>query len=390
MSHEIPSCVLAILEKLDFHALPSYLAGGCVRDLLMGNPPSDWDICTPATPEELIAIFPSFIPLGLKFGTIGLSTPEGIVEITSFREESNYCNHRHPQVSFVRSLETDLARRDFTINAMAYNPQRGLVDLFEGQRDLKEGILRCVGNPFVRFQEDALRILRLVRFSCVHGFYPDLATLHEAKMHKSSLLHISQERIRNELILALKGKFFADFFETYFEIFQIVLPELTTAKRHTITDIPLLFAFLFGKEEDCRALERLKFSRLQIQQAHQLLKYKNTPLRADRAEIKFLLQKIGENQFKTLLELKKLNGEDITKLRNLTQEILRNHECFSLRDLQIKGDDLMRLGLEGKEIGEVLNHLLIKVIKGEIENTCGCLKASAFSLAYKKERLDRD
>lgn len=377
MTSKIPSCVLEILEILNSQGFQSYLVGGCVRDLLRGEKPKDWDICTPALPDHLVGIFPSCIRLGLKFGTIGLPTQEGIIEVTSFREELHYTNHRHPQVCFVQSLQSDLKRRDFTINAIAYHLKEGLIDPFEGQSDLKAKILRCVGDPSLRFHEDALRILRLVRFSCTLGFHPDPPTLQHAKLYKDLLYKISKERIRDELILALQGKFFVDFFKMYFEIFQIVLPELKKAKKHNIKNLSLLFAFLFEQEEDYQALERLKFSKTEIKRTQELLKYKHTALKEDPIEIKFLLRDIGYDSFMTLLELQKLSGKNTKNLYRLTQEIMINNECFSLKDLQIKGDDLLKLGFKGKEIGEVLDKLLEKVIQGKIDNSLQSLLAQA-------------
>lgn len=379
MISKIPSCVLEILETLNSQGFQAYLVGGCVRDLLREKKPKDWDICTSAPPSDLILIFPSCIPLGLKFGTIGLHTQEGIIEVTSFREELNYTNHRHPQVCFVQSLQSDLKRRDFTINAIAYHPKEGLFDLFDGQRDLKARILRCVGDPSLRFAEDALRILRLVRFSCETGFHPDPNTLQQAKIYKNSLFEISKERIRDELILALQGDFFVDFFQTYFEIFQIVLPELKKPKKHKIKNLSLLFAFLFQQEEDYQALERLKFPKIEIKRTQELLKYKNISIKEDPISIKFLLRDIGYDSFMALLELQKLSGKNTKNLYQIVQEIMIKDECFSLKDLQIKGDDLLKLGFRGKKIGKILDELLEKVIRGEIDNSpSSLLEASYF------------
>lgn len=369
--------MLEILEILNSKGFDSYLVGGCVRDILRGVKPKDWDICTSAAPDNLILIFPSCIQLGLKFGTIGLHTQEGIVEVTSFRKEFDYANYRHPRVSFVQSLELDLKRRDFTINAIAYHPQKGLFDFFGGQEDLKAGILRCVGDPHSRFSEDALRILRLVRFSCTLGFQADPSALQQAKICKDFLLLISKERIRDELILALQGEFFNDFFGIYLEIFQVVLPELKKTQKHKIKNLSLLFAFLFQKEEDCQALERLKFSKVEVKRTRELLKYKNVSIKEDLIEIKFLLRDLGYDTFMALLELQKLSGKNTKKLYQIVQEIMIKDECFSLKDLQIKGDDLFKLGFRGKEIGKILDKLLEKVIRGEIDNSSQSLIAQA-------------
>lgn len=377
MINKIPRCILEILEILNSQGFQAYLIGGCVRDLLRGAKPKDWDICTSAHPNDLVIIFPSGIHLGLKFGTLGLPTQEGIIEITTFREELSYTHHRHPQVCFVQSLQSDLKRRDFTINAIAYHPKEGLFDLFEGQSDLKAKILRCVGDPSLRFHEDALRILRLVRFSCTLGFHPDPLSLQQAKFHKYSLLDISKERIRDELILALQGEFFVEFFDMYFEIFQIVLPELKKAKKHSIKNLSLLFAFLFQKEEDYQALERLKFPKIQIKRTQELLKYKNITLQEDPIQIKFLLRDLGYDTLMAVLELQKLCGKNTKRLYQIVQEIMISDECFSLKDLQIKGEDLIKLGFRGKEVGKVLEKLLEQVIQGKIDNSLQSLLTQA-------------
>lgn len=374
---KIPSHVLQTLEILDSQGFQSYLVGGCIRDLLREKMPKDWDICTSALPHDLIKIFPHCISLGLRFGTIGVPTQSGIIQITSFREELYYQDYRHPKVSFVRSLQLDLKRRDFTINAMAYHPKEGLIDLFGGQNHLKSKTLQCVGDPSLRFNEDALRILRLVRFSCTLGFSPDSLTLQQAKVHKDLLLKISKERIRDELTLSLQGDFFVDFFQIYFEIFKVVLPELKKAKKHKIKNLSLLFAFLFQKEEDSQALERLKFPKIQIKRTQELLKYKNISIKKDPISIKLLLRDIGYDSLMAILELQKLNGKNTNKLYEIVQQIMIKDECFCLKDLRIKGDDLIKLGFRGKEIGEVLQKLLTKVIQGEIDNSPEYLLAEA-------------
>lgn len=374
---KIPACVLETLEILNSQGFKSYLVGGCIRDLLRGEIPKDWDICTSALSYELTKVFPDCIPLGLKFGTIGIPTQIGIIQITSFREELFYHNHRHPQVCFVQSLQSDLKRRDFTINAMAYHPKEGLIDLFGGQNHLKSKILQCVGDPLLRFNEDALRILRLVRFSCTLGFTPDPLTLQQAKLHKNLLLKISKERVRDELISSLQGNFFVDFFKIYFEIFQVVLPELKKAKKHKIKNLALLFAFLFQKEEDSQALERLKFPKAQIKRTKELLKYKNISIKEDPITIKLLLRDIGYDSLMAVLELQKLDGKNTKKLYEIVQEIMIKDECFCLKDLKIKGNDLIKLGFKGKEVGKTLQKILEKVIQGEIENTPECLLAKA-------------
>lgn len=375
---KIPKCVIEILEILETHGHTSYLVGGCVRDLLMQIEPKDWDICTPATPKELKEIFDSPILLGEKFGTIGVQTQVGIVEITTFREEFEYADFRHPRIAFVKELEKDLRRRDFTINAMAFHPQKGVIDLFGAQEDLEKNILRCVGDASLRFQEDALRILRLMRFSCVFGFSPCSQSLQEALRGKHLLEQISNERIAHELLLALQGEFLSDFFGIYKEIFALVLPELKKPKKFKTKNLSLLLASLFDENT---ALDRLRISKEIKLRTQSLIEYKNTIITEDKVEIKMLLKKIGYDCFMALLELKKLRGENIKKLYSLVQTIMINDECFCLKDLQIGGNDLQKLGLSGKRIGEVLEILLVEVIRGEVCNTFEALHKKAVYLS---------
>ena len=198
----IPEYALNCLNTLENAGFPCYAVGGCVRDALMGKIPHDYDLCTAATPAQMKQVFKdhSLVLAGEKHGTVGVITPEGVVEITAFRTEGNYLDNRHPeQVTFVTDVREDLARRDFTINAMAYSPSRGLVDPFGGQEDLKNKILRAVGNASERFQEDSLRILRGVRFSVRFGLTPE-ANTEQAMFTLSPLMeNLARERVFSEL-----------------------------------------------------------------------------------------------------------------------------------------------------------------------------------------------
>lgn len=368
MIEGIPDSVGRILEILENKGFESYLVGGCVRDLLLGKCPKDWDICTAAKPQEMKELFPLSLDLGAKFGTLGVQTSEGIVEITTFREEGAYLDCRHPQVSFVGDVRLDLKRRDFSINAMAYHPKKGLIDDFGGREDLSCRVLRSVGEADLRFQEDALRILRLVRFSCVLGFAPQIDTLQSALRFKQNLLMIAKERIRDELVLALQGEFFVDFFKTYEEIFALVLPELKKPRRHKISNLSLLFAFLLEGDESYKALERLKFSKAMVDRVRILLRYKNFTIEENRIALKLLLKEIGYDCLMALLELKKINGENVKKPYALVQGIMIDDECFCLKDLSVNGEDMKKLGFLGEEIGKVLEKLLLDVIYERIPN----------------------
>lgn len=370
----IPQGILELLKILETHGHFSYLVGGCVRDLLMDQTPKDWDICTPATPEELKEIFPSCIAMGEKYGTIGVKTQEGIVEITTFREEFEYQDFRHPRVGFVKELSKDLKRRDFTINAIAYHPQKGIVDDFDGVGDLKKRILRCVGDAKTRFQEDALRILRLVRFSCRFGFVPEQKTLQEALQHKHLLQQIAFERIAQELLLIIQGRYLHQFFKVYREIFALILPELSHPKQNRIENLSLLLAFLFDTQ---KALDRFMIKKEIKTRAQILIDYKAIKLEEDMIAIKMLLRTIGYDCFMALLELKKLMGINTKRIYQMLQAIMIGDECFCLKDLQIKGEDLKKMGFSGKKIGEVLEALLDDVIYERVCNTYEALHKRA-------------
>ncbi|WP_051420604.1 CCA tRNA nucleotidyltransferase [Helicobacter pametensis] len=370
----IPSSVLEILEALERAGHRAYLVGGSVRDLLMHKIPKDWDICTSSLPEQTKEIFPSHIALGERYGTIGVKVEEGIVEVTTFRQEEKYLDFRHPEVSFVQDLQTDLERRDFTINAMAYHPREGIIDLFDGVQDLQNQVLRCVGDGGVRFQEDALRILRLVRFSCTLGFSPQSHTLSWAIHHRTLIGNLAKERISQELLLILQGEFLDQFFETYCEIFAEVLPKLRKPKKRKIRNLSLLLAYLFDEDS---VLDLLCLDKEQKKRARVLIQYKRHKISADSIEIKLLLRDIGYDYFMALIELKKLLGEEIKMFYRIAQQIMIDDECFCLKDLKIKGYELQKMGFSGVKIGEILECLLEEVIRGETPNTLEALRQRA-------------
>ncbi|MBQ4122015.1 MAG: hypothetical protein IJD35_08370, partial [Clostridia bacterium] len=218
-----------LLEQLNQNGYEAFVVGGCVRDMLMGITPHDYDITTSATPDEVKRVFENYhvIETGLKHGTVTVMVNGEPVEITTYRIESTYSDSRHPDgVMFTRSLTEDLARRDFTVNAIAYNPTVGIVDPFDGQQDIQKKILRCVGIPHERFSEDALRILRLLRFASVLGFEIEAETADAAFCLKKKLVHVSAERIQVELCKLLCGKGAGKVLVEYCEILSAVIPEL--------------------------------------------------------------------------------------------------------------------------------------------------------------------
>lgn len=366
MKKIIPHPILEILSTLN--PFPSYLVGGCVRDFLLGISPKDWDICTQATPAQIGEKFPNSLDLGAKYGTIGIKSSLGVVEITTFRTEQNYKNFRHPQVCFSKDLHEDLARRDFSINAIAYSPSDGFIDPFLGMEDIRKKRLRCIGKAQDRFSEDALRILRLVRFASKLDFQPDSETLKGALECIALLAHISKERIRDELLKIFQTPFWHKYFNLFQPIYSAILPELKKPFKHKISNTSILFAYIFQSQNDLKALERLKIEKTTSWRTQILFHHKRINLEADKVAIKLLLHQMGYDNLNALLELQKLMGKDIRCVYKILQNIMIADECFLLKDLKLNGHDLIDKGYKKEEIGRKLNELLIRVIKEEIPN----------------------
>ena len=225
----LPSAVEELLSRLAQAGYAAYAVGGCVRDSLLGLTPHDWDICTSALPEQIQQVFSEYHTLetGLKHGTLTVIVDHTPYEITTFRVDGAYTDHRHPDsVSFVDNIKEDLARRDFTVNAMAWSPASGLADPFEGRADLRKNLIRCVGNPEKRFGEDALRILRALRFASVYDFTIDPATDRALRRMADDLTHVAAERVREELLKLLCGKACSRILREYPEVLAVILPDL--------------------------------------------------------------------------------------------------------------------------------------------------------------------
>ena len=229
MAFTLPSYVSLALEKLNNHGFEAYVVGGCVRDSLMGRAPNDWDITTDALPEQLLSTFAEYrvIPTGLQHGTVTVLIDDHPLEITTYRIDGTYSDNRHPDsVSFTRSLREDLARRDFTINALAYHPQTGIVDHFSGLADLDNRQIVCVGDPEKRFTEDALRILRALRFSAQFGFPIEKMTAKAIHRLAPLLRRIAVERVQSELVKLLCGEYVRDVMLAFPDVIGIILPEI--------------------------------------------------------------------------------------------------------------------------------------------------------------------
>ncbi len=428
---EIPSGANEIIHTLQNNGYEAFLVGGCVRDSILGRPIHDYDITTSATPDEMLEIFQDkrIIETGLQHGTITIVIDDEPYEVTTYRIDGNYSDSRRPdKVTFTKSLEEDLKRRDFTINAMAYNDEVGLVDPFNGMEDIEHYKIRCVGRAEDRFSEDALRILRAIRFASQLGFVVDSdVSLNIHKMYKN-LENISIERINSEFCkIALSSEFYVQIV-LFREVFSLFIPEIKDmfgfqqnnpyhmydVWNHTVhaieycesDDLVTRLAVFFhdiGKphcyqdgEDGIRhfkghgrvsadmtdkIMKRLRFDNDTREKVVQLVYYHDATFEVGKKYVKRWLNKIGEEQFRRLLNVRRadikaqadINQETrLQKIDNIgyiLEEVLQNDECFSIKDLAVNGKDLITIGYKpGKEIGEVLNNLLDSVISGEYIN----------------------
>ena len=425
----IPDGAKRILQKLNQCGYEAYLVGGCVRDLVMGRKPHDWDICTSARPEQVVSVFNDkhTIETGLKHGTVSI-VDDDVYEVTTFRIDGEYKDGRHPQeVAFVVNLREDLARRDFTINAMALDGNGDIIDLFGGVSDANKGIVRCVGRPSDRFGEDWLRIMRAMRFASVLGFDIDEETLCYIQSVDHIPDSISAERIQAELRKIVAGINAAEVLRQCKNILFLVAPELRNmdgfhqnspyhiydvfehtlhamdyAPRNETVRLALLFhdagkphsysedqngvGHFYGhpalSEPICRSvMSRLRFENRIIEDVAHLVKYHDITFNCDRAYIKRYLNKHGPDRLRMLVLVRASDiyaqstynqSERMTKVRlfsEIFQSVYDSSECFSLRDLAINGNDLIQIGFcPGPKMGEILSTLLENVIDGNLQN----------------------
>ena len=356
---KIPEKIKFVLDTLTQSGYEAYIVGGCVRDSLLGIIPSDYDVTTSAKPEEILGLFDKTVPTGLKHGTVTVIIENEPIEVTTFRTEGEYKDFRHPQnVEFVTDLREDLSRRDFTVNAVAYNETVGLVDLFGGLSDLENKILRSVGDSDKRFKEDALRILRLFRFASQLEFTPEEKTLKSALKLQNGLKNISKERIFSEIVKAVNGKNPKAILPLINSGGLEFLGICKTPEFTTIDDSDLrLFVFLnTSSENPIEVLKTLKAPNRQIDFANKLLKLQSIEME-NKEDIKNALFLTDFNAVNSFLQLQ----EDEGKLK-LLAEIIKNKEPYLISHLAISGEDLKELGFKGKEIGEILERLRQTVV----------------------------
>lgn len=365
-----PKYVLNILCALDSAGHRAVLAGGCVRDSLLGRRPSDWDIASSASPEEVLALFPRCVPTGIKHGTVTVLSGGGSVEVTAFRAEGGYSDHRRPDsVSFGCPLEADLARRDLTVNAMAMDAAGEITDPFGGRDDLRRRLLRCVGEPERRFDEDALRMLRTVRFSAQLGFEIEPRTLEAIRALAHLASGLSAERVRDELLKTLRSP-------APGLVWQLVdlglldaclAPGDTSAPREALDVLPI-YARL---AHFCRGLELGGYI-MSTDRFLAALRFDGETLRRTASAVEVL--KSGSRDWKRLL---RGHGEAAVlaahpKNRAL-RAVLRSGECWELSSLAIGGRELAALGYSGPELGRELRRLLDHVIDCPADNRADIL-----------------
>ncbi len=398
MRIEIPQKVDNIIETLMEAGFEAYAVGGCVRDVILGRKPNDWDITTSADPMEVKKLFPRTIDTGIKHGTVTVMMGKDGFEVTTYRIDGEYEDARHPkEVTFCKDLHEDLLRRDFTINAMAYNHKDGLVDIFGGQQDIEKKMLRCVGEATERFTEDALRMMRAVRFSAQFGYSIEEKTGEAIRKLAPNLRLISAERVREELTKLLESpnpSFLKKAYE--YGITKIVLPEwdqkeedrrsarILKAMEASDPDKLIRYSILFdGDEAEAKTvLRRLKFDNDTITKVCKLSLALYAPIGGDEVSIRKAVAKIGRELFPILLKIRLaiadateggkelFTKEEIGKTDEIFRVITERGDCLSLKELAVTGGDLIARGMKpGKEVGEILQRLLEIVLEHPEQNT---------------------
>lgn len=417
----MPEGAVKVIDTLRSRGFEAYIVGGCVRDTLLGLVPHDWDICTSARPEELESAFAGgrVIETGIKHGTLRVLMPDGQYEVTSYRLDGEYSDNRHPDsVTFTRELRQDLSRRDFTINAMAASPEGELVDLFGGREDLRFGLLRCVGDPVRRFNEDGLRILRALRFASTYSLSIEPETAAAVRSERRLLNNISAERVRDELVKLLMGDGAERILTEYRDVIAAVIPELepcfdldqhnphhvydvythivksvAASRRDPAVRLTMLFhdigkpaCLTVGDDGICHfrghaeksaeladdIMTRLRFDNDTRNAVTRLVRLHDVFLQG--ASVKRVLSRIGPDALSLLFDAAEADtlahapGElgrlgKITEMRREAVRIVTEKQPFSMRDLAVNGDDLINAGIApGPELGRILEGLLAAVL----------------------------
>ena len=374
---QLPYEVEWVIGKIRDAGYEAFAVGGCVRDTLLGRTPEDWDVTTSARPEAVKAIFERTVDTGLQHGTVTVLKNRKGYEVTTYRIDGEYHDGRHPDsVEFTPNLLEDLKRRDFTINAMAYSHETGIVDEFGGMEDLKAGIVRCVGRPEDRFTEDALRLLRALRFSAQLGFEIEESTYAAIKTIAPNLAKVSKERVQAELtklllsahperILLLKETGLSVQIVPGFD--AVFAPALFSELSRLPAEKPLRWAgFLLcqsAKQAEA-VLKGLKMDNETIGNVSRMIEGAKETLPLEKPAVRRAMSRYTPYQLEGALKLKELMGSpDAEEIRRLREEIIRDGDCVSLKDLAVKGRDLLEAGVErGPMVGEILNHLFDLVL----------------------------
>lgn len=432
----LPVGVASVIERLNSKGFEAYAVGGCVRNFMLGLTPKDYDVTTSATPDEIKAALGGFrtIDTGIKYGTVTVISDNMPIEVTTYRIDGNYSDNRRPEnVTFTTKLAEDLKRRDFTVNAMAYNPKSGIIDIFGGRTDLDSGILRAIGDPDERFREDGLRILRALRFSACYGLKIEQATSDSIHRNKGLLEHIAGERIAAELNRLICGEC-ENVLREYYDVISVFLPELAKCKgfeqrtkyhdrdvlEHIIGTVaaikpevhlrlamllhdigkPLYFTMgedgighFKGHANGSTAiaesfLQRLKYSNDISNRVLTLVKTHDIVIEDREPLIKRYLNRYGEEMFFDIIKVH--IADDMAKAPEVRERIktyraaestarrlIEQKQCFSLDRLAVNGNDMKALGFAGVQIGEKLSYLLELVMDGKCENERNALIAAA-------------
>lgn len=439
----IPQEVRHVLLTLERAGHEAYIVGGCVRDMLMENKPHDWDVTTSALPQETMALFGhSAIPTGLRHGTVTVRSGELACEVTTFRTDGDYTDHRHPAaVAFTRSLREDLARRDLTVNAMAMDVRGMLHDPFGGQADIHRRVLRCVGSPGRRFSEDALRILRVLRFcATLGGFSVEENTRCALLSRREDLRYVAAERVREELTKLLCGQDARRVLLGSPQVLGVVLPEILPCvgfdqhnchhcydvwghTAHAVAAAPpepvlrwVMLLHDLGKPQ-CFTLDaqgvghfyghhrpgaeiaeavcrRLRFDTAAARQICTLVRYHDRPISLTEQGVRRAMNRLGVETLRRLCAVKRADNlaqhpdyrgrqREIDEGEAIMNRLLAQDACFSLQQLAVNGRDMMALGLRGPDIGQMLQMLLEAVMDGEADNDRAAL------LALAKEKYSR-
>lgn len=420
---QIPEIVEQIIRTLQEHGYEAFAVGGCVRDILLNRVPEDWDITTSARPEQVKSLFRRTIDTGIQHGTVTIMHDKEGYEVTTYRIDGEYEDGRHPrEVVFTADLLEDLRRRDFTINAMAYSPQTGIVDVFSGRADLDNRIIRCVGEPLERFSEDALRILRAIRFSAQLGFAIEPATWDAITVIAPNIAKVSKERIQAELTKLLLSDRPEQIRQVYDAgISPYVSPafaRLDKAQIRISSTLPQVkfirwaaFLQIVAAEEAVQILKDLKLDNDTIHKVRTLTAWCSVDIKPEKAEVRRAMSRMEPEIWDALLQLKRSQWEDKRKnisapegtmgqqnglvreqnnvrlLETLTGEIRSAGDCLSLSQLAVKGHDLVAAGMRpGIQIGETLQLLLAHVLEYPEDNQPELLlkKAGTASL-FKQE-----